>query len=231
MGDQASITAIKASAAGSSRHVIHVNGKPIGTLPAKVITRLGLKVGLPYDEMIKGAVDEALRFDKAIQAGVKRVAKKPLSEAELRQHLADDGYDQTMIDRVIKRLIELTLVNDAALCLQVIEHLNAKRPAGPALIREKLLARKVPESTVERMLGDIQSTREETSGITPALSQAYSLARDKVIAMQDLPADAKRRRLAGLLARRGFDEELIRQIVNDLLPEESYGFLDEDDQA
>ncbi len=226
-GDKATITAIKSSATGSSRYVIHVSGKPLGTLPRKIIDRLGLKIGMPFDSMIKDAVNEALRFDKAIQSGVKRVAKKPLSEAELREHLSNDGLDEAMVDRVIKRLKELTLVNDAALCLQIIEHLNDKRPAGPALIREKLKARKIPEPTIERMLGDIQSVREDQSGITPSLSQAYSLARDKVVTMQGIPEDAKRRRLAGLLARRGFDEELIRQIVSDLLPEDSYGFLDE----
>jgi regulatory protein len=227
-GEQATITAIKSSATGSSRCVIHISGKPIGTLPMKVIERLGLKVGMPYEAMIKDAVDEALRFDKAVQAGIKRVAKKPLSEAELRQHLADDdGLDESMVDRVIKRLKELTLVNDAALCLQIIEHLNAKRPAGPSLIRQKLNARKIPEPTIERMLGDIQSVREDQSGITPSLSQAYSLARDKVVTMEGIPPDAKRRRVAGLLARRGFDEDLIRQIVNDLLPEDAYGFMDE----
>lgn len=223
MGEQSIITAIKPSATGKGRYVLYVAGKPVGTLPGKVIERLGLRIGMAYGAMTQGAVADAIQFDKALQCGIKHVSRKPLSEAELREKLQEENLERRLIDSVVTRLKELTLVNDAALCLQIIEHINAKKPAGPALIRQKLLARKIPEPTIERMLGDLAAQRDEQSGVTPTLAQAFSLAREKVKTLSDtLSIDAKRRRIAGLLARRGFDEEMIQEIIAELLPDDSH---------
>lgn len=222
MGVGSFITAIKASAASGNRYVVHVDGKPIGTLPGKVIERLGLTLGMSYDGMIRDAVRKALEFDMALQSGIRLVYKRPLSEAEVREKLREEGMEEPVVLRVVDRLKELTLVNDAALAMQIIEHLNSKRPAGPALVRQKLQDRKIPESTIERMLGDMGSMRSPHSGMTPTLAQAYSLAREKINSMTaGLPIDTMRRRVAGLLARRGFEEDLIQEILADLLPDDS----------
>jgi regulatory protein len=103
------------------------------------------------------------------------------------------------------------VLDDEALGGALIRAANARRPAGPRLLRAKLHQRGIPQATVDRLLAAADADPAD------ATARALELARKKHRSLDpQLPPATRARRLWGLLARRGFEPETIRDALNQL---------------
>lgn len=206
------ITDITPSSADPARLSIRVNGRPKATLAARLVRELELKAGTPWDESTSAAVDTAVRFESAYRAIAKRIDKRPMSKAEIRSKLAGRHADAATIDRVMNELERVGLVNDASLGRALIDEITRKAPAGDELLRDKLRRRGIEDGTITPLLAE----RLATNDVTPAASthaDAVAFAEERWPAMESLPRATAVRRLAALLARRGFDEDAVRHAL------------------
>lgn len=214
------ISAITPSARDPRRSIVKIGaGRAVGTVPARVIRELDLSIGTPWTPALAARFSAAVEFDDWLQKGMRLTAKRPLSRAVVTQKLAQKGAPAEMLDRVLARLTELSLIDDRALGQLIVEHELSHQPAGEALLRAKLERKGLEESAIEHALGEAAPV---TTG-AGAERAATALAKEKLRSIQGLEPAVARRRLAGLLARRGFDEQVVRDVVERLLGVEESG--------
>lgn len=126
------------------------------------------------------------------------------SEAEIRERLAAAGFDETNVEAVVGELKKARIIDDAALAEAEVRRMKERGASGVKAVREKLKKRGLK---VGMDVGDLASTRAEV----------LAFAKKKLAAMPaTLGGDTKARRLFGVLARRGIDEDVASEVVVEL---------------
>lgn len=213
MSGPLAITDITPSNADPARLSIRVNGRPKATLAARLVRELGLQVGMAWDDATSAAVDAAVRFESAYRAIAKRIDRRPMSKADVRAKLSAEHGDDAVVDRVVSELERVGLIDDAALGRALIEEFTRNAPAGDALLRDKLLRRGIADATIDTLLTTRSETRDARPGGKSGQCDAVMFATERWPALASLPRATAVRRLAGLLARRGFDEDVVSHAI------------------
>ena len=130
---------------------------------------------------------------------------RPLTRAELHKKLIGKGYEQDVAERVLNRLHEVGLIDDAAVAeLWVRSRHNYQGMARKALSIE-LRRKGVADEIVADAVSAVDSEAEE--------ARARELVRKRL--RGTVPADEVTmiRRLVGMLARKGYSEGLAYRVV------------------
>lgn len=146
------------------------------------------------------------RLQRAYRAALRLLAHRERSEAELRARLAAKGFDRETVGRVLEQLQEAGLQDDARFAQALAADAVRSRGLAARAIRGELRRR-----GIDRALAAEAATRdphEEEAG-------ARALARKRAAQLASLPAPVRERRVAGLLARRGYPAELCERLARD----------------
>lgn len=210
MPDPPTITAITPTKRDPLRVSVKVDGEVVAKLSVKSVGELGLCVGGPWDASLAGRVKAAAGYDQAMHDALVRLNRRALSEWQLERKLLDRGHDEVVIARVLERLISLNLIDDEAFGRALIRELTGRQPAGPHLLRSRLSQCRLPSELIDRLVA------EATSDTRGAVQRATALARQKMRSLGGLDEMSRKRRLWGLLARRGFESDTIEQALHSL---------------
>jgi regulatory protein len=130
---------------------------------------------------------------------------------ELRTRLLRKGFDNETIDAALAKLSDVGYLNDERFAELWIENRLAHRPRGKRMLeqelRQKGIDRQIVDETVAGM--DIDDR-----------AAALELARKRLKSVQSLPLDEQKKKLTGILARRGFDYGVIRATLETVLGEQ-----------
>jgi regulatory protein len=148
----------------------------------------------------------------------------PRTRAELAATLSDRGVADDVAEAVLSRFAEVGLIDDALFAqMWVASRHRGKGLAGRALSQE--LRRKGIEDDVARAAVDGLDRDQEAA-------TARALVERKLRSTRGLPAEARLRRLAGMLARKGYPSGLAWTVVKQALQEEGEALeADTDDLA
>lgn len=91
---------------------------------------------------------------------------------------------------------------------QLAEDLLARKPSGRRRLAHTLRQKKIPEGIVERVISKIDDT-EETE-------RAFRLAESLREKWKGQPLIRQKKKVYDFLARRGFDYELCREVIDRL---------------
>jgi len=117
------------------------------------------------------------------------------SEAEIRERLAARDIEPEVINQEVGRLIEVGLIDDAALAAGLVELLRGRKKLGDQAITQTLRRRKIPQEIITTAL----DSGEFDSGVA-----IFELARDRARSLGHLEWDVAYRRLVGFIQRRGY---------------------------
>jgi regulatory protein len=152
----------------------------------------------------------------------------------VRDRLLGRGHDEAIVDVVLDRLTEDGWLDDRAFAMQYAQELLRRRSAGPRLIQAKLEQQGVDERIIERVVDalDDPAAREELMGgrpsdgdagadraagaESPTIERALLLAERRLKQWRGLERSVQMRRVAGLLGRRGYDEDQVRLVLERL---------------
>lgn len=194
---------------------VMVDGRPFCTVHEGAVRAGRLAVGDEWDEARSDSAGKAADEEAAWRTLLKALERRNFSIGELRRRLRQKGHPPAAIDYAIHRAEGLKLLDDAAFAVHYVQS-RAGRGRGPSRLRQDLRALSVAEPHIEAAL-KVQWPEPET-----ALDLAASLAARRARQLGAVPRDAKRRRLLGYLARRGFSgsrvAELVRRILNEERP-------------
>ena len=204
------ISAISSTQRDPSRATIRVDRKHVATLTFKQIDALGLHVGQAWNDALAAQVAEAVAYDKAFRDATRRLARRAMSTKMLDDKLRDLGHDTAVRQRVLDRLIALQLLDDHAYGQALIRQTMRQKPAGPMLLRQKLMQKGVDRSLIDALV------HEATQDDDQQLQDAIALAQRKLAGMKRLEPAVRKRRLYGQLARRGFTPDTIHSAFDAL---------------
>lgn len=208
VSDTPRISALQPTKRDPDRLTIKVGGKAVATMNRRHVEDLGLTVGQAWSEELADAVAEMAIYDKAMRDAMRRLARRAMSRGQVRDKLRTLGHDAAVIDRVLARLDELELIDDAAFGRMLIDETRRARPAGPRLLRQKLRQKGLDPELIDRLLA-------EAEGDVDADADARRLIEKTLPRLRSCDAATRRRRLYGVLARRGFDSDVIQRAMED----------------
>ena len=193
-----------------------VDGRPFCTVHEGAVRAGQLAVGDEWDDVRSESAGRAADEEAAWRTLLKALERRSFSSGELRRRLRQKGHPPAAVEYAIHRAEGLKLLDDAAFALHFVQS-RAGRGRGPARLRQDLRALSVPEPFIEAAL------RAQWPEPEAALDLAASLAARRARQLGAVPRDAKRRRLLGYLARRGFSGSRVAELVRRILSEERPG--------
>jgi regulatory protein len=210
------ITALPPQKHDPDRVSIFVDGVLRMGLSAEVVLAAGLRVGDAVDDARLADLERRDLSWQAREAALRLLAVRPRSAAELARRLRMKGYGPEIGEEVIGRLREMGMVDDAAFAGMLARDRVRLRPQGSRRLASELRQKGVDDETAraaihETMEGEATNERE-----------LARRAAEKWRPRPDEEPERARRRLHGFLARRGFDDETIREAIDERLPNDAF---------
>jgi regulatory protein len=137
------------------------------------------------------------------------------SRRELRDKLAKRDVPPELAERLLDRFTEVGLVNDDAFARAWVESRQRSRGLARRALAQELRRKGVDDETARSALDDLDPADEEEA--------ARVLVRKKLRSLRGVDTTTATRRLAGLLARKGYPAGLAFAVVRDEL-----GAVDDD---
>ena len=211
------ITALSPQKHDPDRVSVFVDGAFRMGLSAEVALAAGLRVGGAVDEARLAELERRDLVWQAREAALRLLAVRPRSAAELARRLRMKGYGPDVGEEVIGRLRELGMIDDAAFAGTLVRDRVRLRPQGARRLASELRQKGVDDETARAAI------RETMEGECTDERELARRAAQKWRPRADEEPERARRRLHGFLARRGFDGEVIREVVDERLPDAGFG--------
>lgn len=111
------------------------------------------------------------------------------------------GVPDDVAESVVGRFVDIGLVDDAAFAQAWVESRHSGRGLGRRALATELRRKGVPDQHIEVALAELDGDSERSTAVRLATKKLRTLP-------AELPVDACVRRVAGLLARRGYSSAL-----------------------
>ena len=190
----------------------------------------GWTVGRQLSEADLRELASSHQYVIARSTAVRWINRTALTRAVVEKRCADKGFAAVTVKRLLADLERLGLLNDAALAANFAEAGLRRRPVGEALIAERLVRRGVEADIAEQATRQAAQTdgrseveravelAERTAGKQNRLLQRPGVTKSPAVLDRTL-----RRRVAGALARAGFDEVVAAEALERVLGPEPEG--------
>ncbi|MFD0317651.1 recombination regulator RecX [Streptomyces flavalbus] len=141
--------------------------------------------------------------------------RKQLADALRKREIPDE-----VAEEVLSRFEEVGLINDSAFADAWVESRHHGRGLARRALARELRTKGVDSALIDEAVAQLDSEQEEAT--------ARELVARKLRATRGLDRDKRIRRLAGMLARKGYPEGMALRVVRQALEEEGEdaGFLD-----
>ena len=139
---------------------------------------------------------------------LKLLGYRSRSKKEMLERLKRKGFDSRQVDAAIKFLEDTDLINDKTLAADIFKYSAESKPLGKKGIMMLLAKRGIDNELIEKTLSTHTSDMEEKA--------AVEFVERKLRYLENYPEDVIKRRLWGMLQRRGFSIDIIRRAVNSI---------------
>lgn len=133
----------------------------------------------------------------------------PKTRAQLAEALRRRGVPDEVAERVLDRLVDVRLVDDGAFAEAWVDTRHRGRGLARRALRAELRQRGVDDELVGSAVARIDDDDEAAA--------AAALVARRLVSTRNVPYDARVRRLAGMLARKGYPGGLALRVVRDAL--------------
>lgn len=147
--------------------------------------------------------------DAARQIVLRQLAIAPRSRAELLQKLAQRGCTHDVAGAVLDRMTEVGLVDDEAYAHMLVRSQQAGRGLAKRALARELRTKGIDGELADKALSSISDEDER--------DRARALVDKKLRAMHGLGIEVQTRRLAGMLARKGYSSSLTYAVIREAI--------------
>jgi len=207
----ACVSSLRACRDDPERVSVRVSGVLLGRVGRRAARELGVEAGTPWTRELHDALGPELERSRALAGATRLMAARDRSSAELEQALRARGHERDAIDGALRVLRERAVLDDGAYAKRRARSIAASKPAGRRYIESKLRAKGLGRPEIEAALDEALEGVDLHDG-------ALRLGERAAATMpRSLDHAAKVRRLSGRLARRGFEPDLVRRVVLEIL--------------
>ncbi len=150
---------------------------------------------------------------------LRQLAARSRTQAQLREALRKRNIPEDAAEETLARFLELGLIDDQAYAAELVRSEAERGGLSRRRVRMRLQQHGVEEELVALTVAEIAPEDEERA--------AMGLARRKAPRWNTLDPVTRRRRLVGVLARRGYGAQTIHRVVHEVLEVDG----SEEDQA
>jgi len=177
---------------------------------AEEVARLGLEPGLVLAPPALLLLESRDAYRRARETALRLLGARPRSIVELRARLRRAGAPLESAASVIADLTNDGYLNDLEFARAWVRNRLAVRPCGALRLRSELREKGVASSLIEQAIRE--ASGEEEAAVAEE-RRARDLVQRRLHAYARLAWDARIRRLAGLLQRRGFAAPTIARVL------------------
>ncbi|AKU19063.1 hypothetical protein VV02_17980 [Luteipulveratus mongoliensis] len=140
---------------------------------------------------------------------LRQLTMAPRSRRQLADKLRQKGCDDEVASRVLDRMEEVGLIDDGAYAQMLVRSQQTGRGLARGALRQELRRKGVDDDTVAATLEDINDEDER--------ERARALAEKKMRSMHGLDPTVQARRMAGMLARKGYSSSLSWAVIKEVI--------------
>jgi regulatory protein len=204
------ITDISPAQRSSNRRKIALDGQFAFACNVNVVARFRLRVGQILSEPQIREIEQGEVKQEAFDAAAKLIASRLHSTAELRRKLVRKEFGQAVVDAVLADLARMGYLDDAAFAKAKASSAARYKQHGKRRAKTELLRAGVSGEVADAALDEVYDRND-------SLAAARELARKQAPRLKKLDPQVARRRLMGMLQRRGFEYDEIKQVVESVL--------------
>jgi len=143
---------------------------------------------------------------------LRQLTAAPRSRAQLEEAMARRDVPADVAARVLDRFTEVGLVDDAAYAEMLVRTRHAERGLARRALAQELRRKGIEPEVAALALEQVDESDEHAA--------ARRLVEKKARSTRGLDAQVRRRRLAGMLARKGFAGGVAMRAIDEVLAEE-----------
>lgn len=143
---------------------------------------------------------------------LKLLTVAPRTRAQLAAALRSRAVPQGAVEEVLRGFADVGLIDDAMFASAWVESRHHSRGLSRRVLAAELRRRGVSEEDVQGAIGSLDAEREALT--------ARQLVSKKLAATRGQPAPARARRLAAMLARKGYPPAMVFRVVREALEQE-----------
>ncbi|HLS25525.1 MAG TPA: regulatory protein RecX [Beutenbergiaceae bacterium] len=147
------------------------------------------------------------------------LSQAPRSRAQLAEAMAKKDVPDDVATRVLDRFTEVGLVNDADYAEMLVRTRHSERGLARRALAVELRRKGITGEDAEAALEAVQPEDEEAA--------ARKLLERKARSTEGLDPIKRRRRLMGMLARKGYSAGLAYRLINEVLDDDGFEGDDE----
>jgi len=147
--------------------------------------------------------------DVARQIVLRQLAQAPRSRAELGHKLAQRGCSPDVAAAVLDRMTEVGLVNDEAYAQMLVRSRQAGRGLAKRALARELRTKGIEDHLAQEALASVSDEDDR--------DRARALVDKKLRAMHGLGVEVQTRRLASMLARKGYSSSMSYAVIRDAI--------------
>jgi len=196
------------------RYVIDVDGHELAIVNAETLaetkTRVGVVVDDPLAARLRDAAEDVTMYDRALNL----LAFRARSARELQRRLTMKGESRERAERVIARLRDAGLIDDADFARQLARS-KVSSGASRRRVQQELFKKGVPRDVADDAVAEVLEDEQ-----VDEVAVAERVARKRLPSLASADAATQRRRLYAFLARRGHDSATIRTVMDRVLSDD-----------
>jgi regulatory protein len=196
-----------------NRRNIHLDGRFVFGCNVNVVAKFRLREGMTLTAEQLRQIEEGEVRQECFDAAMRLLQMRLHSRSELNRKLTRREYGETIINSVLEDLTRLGYINDAQFARTRALAAAQHRQHGRRRAFLELIKTGVDGTTAGRAVEDVYD-------VTDSLAIARQLAQKQAQRLRRLDPLVARRRLAGMLQRRGFDYDTIRPVIDEVLGDE-----------
>jgi regulatory protein len=196
-----------------NRRTVHLDGAFAFGCNVNVIAKFRLRVGMQISADELAQIQLGTVKQECFDAAIRFLESRLHSRAELRRKLARREYGDAVLDATLDDLTRLGYVNDARFAQTKALSAAQNKHHGKHRAIVELFKAGVAGETARRAVEDVYDVSDSTA-------IARALAIKQAPRLRKLDPIVARRRLVGMLQRRGFDYDSIRPVVDEVLGNE-----------
>lgn len=148
------------------------------------------------------------------------LTQRARSRTELADALRARNVPDDAAARVLDRLTNVGLIDDRSFAMNFVQAKHAERGLSARELARQLRVKGVGEETIDDALAGLDADAER--------SAARQLVERRLRSMSGLATETKVRRLAGMLARKGYSPSVAFQVVREVIGEAAAEHVDSD---
>lgn len=209
------ITSLKILDKRKQAFMIELEGLPWREVDIEVVLKFHLHEGDEISPEQQSAIDKENDFVHARRRAVNFCVKQPRTRREVLRLLERKNTKQETVDRVMRELMRQNLLRDKDVARRGVRRAERLK-IGPLRTEADLAQRGVNRQEIQEEIEPVRDPQWQRQ-------QAKNLAEKRLQRLEELDTQTQRRRLTDYLMRRGFEAEIVQEVVEQAIRHQGQG--------